>query len=98
MAFISGFFNISSSEVVKCNPGNPFFLSATIPGSESQAVWKTPRQGRSVLGLLGFIVFIAFVETGVGPSYLLDKALRALETDVISVAQILLHPALAISL
>jgi len=35
---------------------------------------------------------------GVGPSYLLDKALRALETDVISVAQILLHPALVISL
>jgi hypothetical protein len=38
------------------------------------------------------------LETGVGPSYLLDKALRALETDVISVAQILFHPALVISL
>jgi hypothetical protein len=37
-------------------------------------------------------------ETGVGLSYLLDKALRALVTDVISVAQILLHPALVISL
>ena len=41
MAFISGFFNISSSEVVE--------------------VWRTPRQGESVIGLLGFIVVIAFI-------------------------------------